>query len=94
MSAGRVLRAGGMQTEPAGYSVRTEGNPPILRPGYVVSQGTIMPSGTGGAGPVGASTLLDLSTVSAWRLIAVAAAIAYIWGFHVSLGRVRVGVGG
>jgi hypothetical protein len=90
---GRVLRPGGMAVDPQGASARTEtGNTAITRPAYRVAQGEFQPAGVGG--PAGGHPLLDLSSVSGWRVLAVVAALFYIGVFHVTLGRggVRAGV--
>lgn len=82
---GRVVRQGGVQVETAGFSTRTEGpsNAPITRPAYRVSNGQMQPAGVGGAGL--GHPLLDFSTVSGWRLVAVAAALLYVGVFHFSI---------
>ena len=62
----------------------------LTRPAYRVAEGQFQPTPqTIGPG----HPLLDLSTVSGWRLVWVAAAVAYVVGFHVTLGRYRIGLG-
>jgi len=99
---GRAVKVGGVAVEPAGFSSRTEGlgQSAITRPAYrSAASGQIQPagiaSGQGGGPYMGGMShpLLDLSSVAGWRLVAVAVAVVYIWGFHVSLGGLRVGAG-
>lgn len=88
---GRAIQVGGVETTD-GANGRTTGLPNNLltRPAYRITGGQIQPiPSTLGIG----HPLLDLSNVGAWRLIAVAAAVAYVIGFHVSLGRLNVGIG-
>jgi hypothetical protein len=85
---GRAIAVGGVQTDP-GATARTGGDG-LTRPAYRITSSQIQPlPGYLGIG----HPLLDLSTVGAWRLIAVALAFAYVIGFHVSIGRARVGIG-
>lgn len=88
MAGMRRVRTGGMMTD-AGASGRTDSGSNLLRPAYSY-QGVITP-GEGGAG-AGHAVFLDLSNVASWRLIFVGAALAYIVGFHVSLGRLKLNV--
>ncbi|HYR17891.1 MAG TPA: hypothetical protein VEQ15_00270 [Myxococcales bacterium] len=86
---GRAVQIGGMETD-AGANARTDDNNLLTRPAYRYVGGAPSPiPATLGIG----HPLLDLSTVGAWRLIAVAVAVAYIVGFHVTLGRARLGIG-
>lgn len=90
---GRAIRQGAMMVDP-GASARTapdSAGAALLRPAYTFKQGVQMP-GAGGAGG-GHAEFFDLSSVASWRLIFTLAAVAYIVGFHATLGRVRVGVG-
>jgi len=78
-----------MAVDPQGATARTEpgpGNQPITRPAFRTSPGgtQLSPTGVGGPDP---RSLLDLSGVPAWRLIAVA--LAALW-----LGIVYVRIGG
>lgn len=88
---GRAIKVGGVETDAAGFAARTGGgNNNLTRPAYRITSGQIQPvPGTLGLG----HPLLDLSQVGSWRLIAVAAALAYIVGFHITLGRARLGLG-
>ena len=89
---GRAVRRGMMVTQD-GAAPRVEqadAGQNLLRPSFRWSGGTSMP-GAGGASPHGA--FLDLSQVSSWRTIYAAASLAYIVGFHASLGRLNVRVG-
>lgn len=86
---GRAIKVGGVETDAAGFAARTDQNR-LTRPAYRITAGQIQPvPGVLGIG----HPLLDLSTVGSWRLIAVAVAIAYVIGFHVTLGRARIGIG-
>ncbi len=92
--AGNVIKQGGVATQD-GAAGRTNAVG-VPRAAFAVS------STTGQRGPVGGPggpwlgmghPIFDLSEVSAWRLIAVGVAVAYIVGFHVTLGRTRLGLG-
>lgn len=68
--------------------------------GYGGGQAQRMPTDVAsspGQGPsvqdVLAHPLIDLSQVSGWRTVLVLGAAAYVFGFHLTLGRVRVNVG-
>jgi len=83
---GRAISVGGMATTEGASA----GRPAATRPGYRITAGQMQPiPGSLGLG----HPLLDLSSVGAWRLIAVGLALAYVIGFHVTLGRARVGIG-
>ena len=91
---GRALKVGGVVTEPAGYSTRTEGSPPILRPSYASPGGGTQFRAEGGpglSGPGGGHPLLDFSGVTGWRLLFTLAAAAYLGFWFVSL---RGGISG
>lgn len=87
---GRVVKQGGVAWQPAGAAPRTS-DLGIVRPAFVVQGGRTRPTygGFGGA----AASLFDLSSVASWRLIAVGIAVAYVVGFHVTIGRTRLGLG-
>lgn len=84
---GRVVKQGGVATEPAGFSTRTEtqGQQPITRRAYRVANGQFQPAGVGGPAGVLGHPLLDFSTVSGWRLLVVAGALLYVGVFHFSI---------
>lgn len=87
---GRNVIIGGVQVEPAGYGGRVNENL-LTRPAYRYSGGgqiQPIPASLGFGHP-----LLDLGQVGAWRLITVGLAVAYVVGFHVMLGRTRLGIG-
>lgn len=84
---GAVVKQGGVATQPAGGEGRTTQSQ-ITRPAFTIGPGPGRPIG-GAAG----GGLFDLSTVGAWRLIAFGIAVAYVIGFHVSAGRIRLGIG-
>lgn len=86
---GRAIKVGGVETDAAGFASRVDRNN-LTRPAYRITAGQVQPV-PGILGP--GHPLLDLSQVSSWRLIAVAVAVAYIVGFHVTIGRARVGIG-
>ena len=88
---GRVVKQGGIAFQPQGAAPRTT-DMGITRPAFTISAGIRQPVGGPGYLTLG-HPLLDLSGVSAWRLIAVGVAIAYVVGFHVTLGRTRLGIG-
>ena len=82
-----------MVTDPQGATPRTDAGSNLLRPAFSFKQGVSMP-GAGGAAASGHAALLDLSSVASWRLVYTGLAVAYIVGFHASLGRIGVRVGG
>lgn len=84
---GRVVKQGGVATEPAGFSTRTEtqGQQPITRPAYRVANGQFQPAGVGGPAGLSSHPLLDLSSVSGWRLVMVGLALLYVGIFHFSI---------
>jgi hypothetical protein len=85
---GRAIQVGGVGGE-ADAESRVDRNM-LQRPAYRITAGQFQPiPATLGPG----HPLLDLSTVGAWRLIAVGAALAYVIGFHVTLGRMNIGIG-
>jgi hypothetical protein len=91
---GRAIKVGGVATQPAGYAGRTSPQTNATRPAYTIQAGFRKP--TGGAGfatNAGRSNLFDPTSVAFWRLVAVALAVAYVVGFHVSLNGVRLGLG-
>jgi hypothetical protein len=73
-----------MATDDGATGRTTGGNAPITRPAFRITQGQIQPAGVGGGG---GHPLLDLTSVSGWRLVAVVAALFYIGVFHLSVGR-------
>lgn len=91
---GRAIKAGGVAVQD-GAAGRTTGLG-IVRPAFAVSSTTGQRGAIGGPGGpwlgVG-HPIFDLGDVSAWRIIAVALAAAYVVGFHVTLGRTRLGIG-
>lgn len=88
---GRAIKVGGVATQAAGAAPRTDSSG-VTRPAFTIQAGIRKP--TGGPGYlVGPTTLLDPSSVAFWRLVAVAAAVAYVVGFHVTLNGFRLGVG-
>lgn len=91
---GRAIRQGTVVTQPAGAAPRTtgDGGTALLRPAFSFKSGVAMP-GAGGAAAGGHGAFFDLSSVASWRLIFVGLAVAYIIGFHASLGRIGVRVG-
>lgn len=90
---GRAIKVGGVATEAAGFSARTESDgaagTPILRPAYRSAQGVSQPTAPLGGGS--GVSLLDLSGVPAWRMIAVAAALLWLGFVFVSF---RGGISG
>lgn len=84
---GRAVKVGGVATQPQGAEGRTTAAQ-ITRPAFTIGPGPGQPMGGASGGG-----LLDLSTVGAWRLIAVGVAFAYVIGFHVSAGKIRLGIG-
>lgn len=85
---GRAVAVGGVGG-PEDAASRVDRNN-LTRPAYRTSGGQFQPIPTF-LGP--GHPLLDLSSVGAWRLIVVVGALAYIIGFHVTLGKVRLGIG-
>lgn len=96
-AVGMVGRPGGVATQD-GAAARTNGLG-IVRPAFAVSAKTGQRGAIGGPGGPWLTSLghplftLGNGDVSAWRLIAVGLAFAYVVGFHVSLGRTRLGIG-
>jgi hypothetical protein len=90
---GRAIKVGGMAID-LGASGRTESPPHnnLTRPAYMTAQGFQSPAPPAAVGG-GGHPLLDLSTVAGWRLVFVGVALAYVVGFHVTLGRTRLGLG-
>lgn len=91
---GRAIKQGRMVTD-AGAAPREQqdAGSNLLRPQFSFRSGVSMP-GAGGASSH--ASFFDLSSVASWRMIFTLAALAYIVGFHASLGRVgvRIGPGG
>jgi hypothetical protein len=87
---GRAIKVGGVATQ-EGAMGRQDANQ-VVRPAFKISAGIKQPTGVGGFGLAG-SGLFDLSGVSAWRLIAVGLALAYVVGFHVTAGKLKLGIG-
>lgn len=85
---GRAIKVGGVAAQD-GAEGRSDNNL-LTRPAYRITSGQFqpIPSMLGPGHP-----LFDLSTPGAWRLVAVAVAVAYVIGFHVTAGRVRLGIG-
>ena len=83
---------GGMAVD-AGASGRTggaatfTGQDTIVRPAYRVSAQIFKPTT-----PATFTGFLDPSSISFWRLAIGAAAVAYIMGFHLKIGKVRIKV--
>ena len=86
---GRTGHQGNVAVQ-AGAEARTTPNG-IVRPAFRMNASYLRPAQAGG--PKAGHPLLDLSSVAGWRLVAVAAAIAYVIGFHVTIGRTRLGLG-
>lgn len=94
---GRSIKTGGMVVDVGGASGRTDASQQT-RPAFKMTAGIFQPkarTAVGGAngGSDHAALFLDPSSVGFWRLVIVAGAVAYIVGFHVSLGRTRLGIG-
>jgi hypothetical protein len=85
-------RQGGVALQPAGAAPRAN-DLGIVRPAFTFSNGLRPAAGGASTGFSLGHPLFDLSSVSSWRLIAVGLALAYVVGFHVTLGRTRVGLG-
>lgn len=86
---GRAIKVGGVATDVGGASGRADSNN-LTRPAYRVTAGQFQPIPSRlGIG----HELFDLSQVGSWRLIAVAVAVAYVVGFHITAGRARLGIG-
>lgn len=89
---GRAIKVGGVAWQD-GAAPRTN-DFGIVRPAFAINAGIRQPIGGGASGGLSLGhSLFDLSSVSAWRLIAVGIALAYVVGFHVTLGRTRLGLG-
>ena len=88
---GRAIKVGGVAFQD-GAAPRTN-DLGVVRPAFAIHAGIRQPIGGGSSGFSLGHPLLDLSSVSAWRLIAVGLAFAYVVGFHVTLGRTRLGLG-
>jgi hypothetical protein len=91
---GRVIKQGGIAVQDGGAG-RTNGIG-VVRPAFAVSSSTGQRGAVGGPGGpwIGFDhPLFDPGSVSAWRLVAVALAVAYVVGFHVSIGKTRLGLG-
>lgn len=86
---GRAIKVGGVETQTVGAASRVDRNN-LTRPAYRITAGQVQPI-PGYLGP--GHPLLDLTQVGAWRLIIVGLAVAYIVGFHLTLGRARIGIG-
>lgn len=78
-----------MAVDPQGATARTEGPPnaPITRPAFRTAPGgtQFSPAGVGGGG--NGHPLLDLSSVSFWRLAITAAAVLWLGIVWVQIGR-------
>lgn len=90
-ASGMRGRLGGMATQDGAAPRASDLG--IVRPAFAYNAGIKQPTGVGGAGFSLGHPLFDLSSVGAWRLIAVGLALAYVVGFHVTLGRTRLGLG-
>lgn len=90
-ASGMRGRLGGVATQ-AGAAPRAS-DLGVVRPAFTYSAGIKQPVGGAGTGFSLGHPLFDLSSVGAWRLIAVGVALAYVVGFHVTLGRTRIGLG-
>jgi len=93
---GRAVKTGGVATEPAGYSVRTD-QALATRPAYASPGGgtSFTPVGVAPAvGGGGGHPLLDFSGVTGWRLVFTAAALFYLgfWFFTISRGGIVGGI--
>lgn len=91
---GRMLKVGGMavQNGAAGRNdpntSSTTGQSTLLRPAYTFNAGIFKPTM-----PASFTTVFDPHSVLFWRFVLVAAAVGYIWGWHLKLpvvGRIRV----
>jgi hypothetical protein len=92
---GRAIKVGGMATDGQGATARVDPVSQQTRPAFRSAAQIFQPTGgAGGRGFGAVGPLLDPSTVAFWRLLAVALALAYIIGFHVTLGRVKIGISG
>ena len=87
---GRAIKVGGIATEPAGFSTRTGGlgDNGLTRPAYQSAAGQIQPLSNLDLG----HPLLDLRGLPARRLAVIGLAAAYVTGFHLTLGRLGVGL--
>lgn len=89
---GRVGRVGGMAVD-QGAAGRTDDSQQT-RPAFKLQANWQSPlSKTPVGGPGSIHPILDWNSVSFWRLFWTGAALAYIVGFHLKLGRVRLGIG-
>lgn len=88
---GRAIKVGGVAYQVGGADGRQDSNQ-VVRPAFKITAGIKEPTGVPGIGGAHAA-LFDLSGVTAWRLIAVGLALAYVVGFHVSAGKLRLGIG-
>jgi hypothetical protein len=89
---GRVGRVGGVAVD-EGAAGRTDASQQT-RPAFKLSanwQSPLTKSPVGGIGSI--HPLFDPTSVSFWRFFWTGAAIAYIVGFHLRLGRVKLGLG-
>lgn len=95
------MRRGGLAVKQGGVAVQDgagsrTNNLGMVRPAFAVSSNTGQRGAIGGPGGPWLGLghpIFDLADVSAWRLIAVGLALAYVVGFHVTLGRTRLGIG-
>lgn len=97
---GRTARLGGVEFLDAsgGRAGRTNPQNQVTRPGFQYNAQIRVPTqkpplGAGGAAGAPFAGLLDFSSATTWRLVAVALAAAYVFGFHVSLNGFRLGLG-
>lgn len=94
---GRSIKTGGMVVDVGGATARTDASQQT-RPAFKMTAGIFMPRNRtsavgGGSADSGHGHLIDPSSVSFWRLVIFGGAVAYIVGFHLSLGRTRLGIG-
>jgi hypothetical protein len=88
---GRAVKVGGVAFQ-QGAAPRTN-ELGVVRPAFAINAGIRQPLGGAGAGFSLGHPLLDLGSVSGWRMVAVGLAFLYVVGFHVTLGRTRLGLG-
>jgi hypothetical protein len=93
---GRAIHVGGVGGPAEVQPGRVDPNN-LVRPAYAISnEGRLRASG----GPAGValglgahSFLTDPSQIGFWRFLIGGLALAYVVGFHVTLGRTRLGLG-
>lgn len=89
---GRAVKVGG-QVVDQGAGARTDPTQ-LTRPAFRWSAGRSIPTGQGGGSLGGGTTsLFDPSQITFWRFFWVGVAVVYVLGFHVTIGRTRLGIG-